>query len=113
MGPSLAQPALFAETSPAAYGLNGLLGLGTIICFIIVLIEMFGRGHLFLGIATIVLGFCCGIGGLIAFIVGWMNADRWNIRTVMLFWTAIIIVHVILYLFMPIPIPRETFDRVL
>ena len=113
MDPSLAQPALFAETSPAAYGLNGLLALGSLVCFIIVLIEMFGRGHLFLGIATILLSLCCGLGTIVAFIVGWMNADRWNMRTVMLFWTAIVIVHVILYLFMPIPIPRETFNSVL
>jgi hypothetical protein len=35
--------------------------------------------------------FLCGIGGLVAFIVGWMNASRWNIENVMWAWTACVL----------------------
>jgi hypothetical protein len=48
---------------------------------------MFQHGQTGLGIACIVLLFCCGIGALIAFIVGWMNARAWNITNVMIAWT--------------------------
>ncbi len=113
MNPPLPGLALFGQVPPGAYAGHGILMLGSLICFIIVVIEMFGHGRVGLGIATIVLGFCCGIGSIIAFIVGWVNADRWNLRIVMLIWTAIIIVNIILYVFMPIPIPQETFQRVL
>jgi hypothetical protein len=44
---------------------------------------MFQNGQTGLGVATI-LTICCGIGYIIALVVGWQNADRWGIRQVML-----------------------------
>ena len=40
-----------------------------------------------LGVICIVLYFCCNFGGLIAFIVGWVNHRRWNITPIMVIWT--------------------------
>ena len=35
------------------------------------------------------------IGGLIAFVYGWMNAKAWNIQQVMMIWTGCVIVQII------------------
>jgi hypothetical protein len=67
--------------------LYALGGLGSLVCFILVLIQMFQRGRTGLGIACIVLSFCCGIGGLVAFIYGWMNHRGWGLTNVMIVWT--------------------------
>ena len=69
----------------------GLAGVATLVCFILVLVRMFQAGQTGLGVTCIVLTFCTGVGPLIAFIVGWINAAQWNIRNVMLVWTAIIV----------------------
>lgn len=70
----------------------GACGVGSLICFILVLIQMFQNDQTATGIACIVLVFVCGIGGLVAFVSGWMNAGRWNIKNVMLAWTVCIVV---------------------
>ena len=70
-------------------GLLGLLlWLGCIICFIIVLIKMFQTAGVLHGI----LGLICG---LYAFIWGWMNATKLNIRNIMLIWSLLIILSII------------------
>ena len=78
----------------AALGLLGLLsmliGLGCLICFIIVLIKQFqdaGVVHGIIGIIT------CGIW---TFIWGWINATRLNLKTIMMVWTLLILVSLVL-----------------
>ena len=78
----------------ASFGLLGILmmlvGLGCLICFIIVLIKQFqdaGVVHGIIGIVT------CGIW---TFIWGWMNATRLNIKTIMMIWTLLILVSLVL-----------------
>jgi hypothetical protein len=63
--------------------LGGLCGLVAFVCWIIVVVKMFQNGQTGLGVATIVT-VCCGIGYIIALVVGWQNADRWGIRQLML-----------------------------
>ena len=75
--------------------LSWVLGIGSLICFILVLIQMFKRGQTGLGIACIVLVFCC-IGGLVAFIVGWMNAKAWDIQNIMLAWTVCFVAGILI-----------------
>jgi hypothetical protein len=75
--------------------LQGLSFLVEIVCFILIVVKMFQTGNTGLGIASIVLVFCCGIGGLLAFIMGWVKNREWNARQIMLIWTAAIIVHFI------------------
>ena len=73
-----------------AIGLLALVvGLGSLVCFIIVLIKLFQNEGALKGI----LGLICG---LYTFIWGWMNANRLGIRNIMLIWTALIVLSVIL-----------------
>ena len=75
--------------------LLGLLVLAafivSLVCLIMVIVKMFQNDQSTLGIVTIILILCTGIGSLIAFVVGWMNAAKWNIRNLMLAWTGAII----------------------
>lgn len=67
-----------------------LIGLGCLICWIIVLIKQFqdaGVVHGIIGIIT------CGIW---TFIWGWMNATRLGIKNIMMIWTLLIIIRLIL-----------------
>ena len=71
----------------------GILGLvvwlGSIICFVIVLIKLFQDKGPLHGI----LGLICGLYTLIW---GWMNAGRLNIKNIMMIWTLLIVVGIIL-----------------
>jgi hypothetical protein len=71
--------------------LQGLLGIVSLVCLILVLVQMFQHGQVGLGVACIVLTLCFGIGALITFIVGWVNANRWGITNIMLAWTVCIV----------------------
>ena len=67
-----------------------LVGLGSLVCFILVLIKQFqnaGAVHGIIGIIT------CGIW---TFIWGWMNATKLNIKNIMMIWTLLIIVGLII-----------------
>ena len=61
-----------------------LIGLGSLVCAIIVLIKLFQTKGILHGI----LGLLCG---LYTFIWGWMNADRLGIRPIMILWSILII----------------------
>lgn len=69
--------------------LNGLVGIGCLICFIIVLVKLFQENGILHGI----LGLICG---LYTFIWGWINASRFDIRNIMMIWTLLIVVSLIL-----------------
>ena len=68
-----------------------IAGLGSLVCFILVLIHLFQSGETGLGIACIVLVFVCGIGVLIAFVKGWMD----DLGMVMWVWTGCIALGVL------------------
>ncbi len=76
-----------------AGGLIGIIGLliflGCVICFIIVLIKLFQTEGALKGI----LGLICG---LYTFIWGWMNANKLNLKTIMMIWTLLLIISAIL-----------------
>lgn len=82
------------------FGVASLVGL---VCFILVLIQMFQRGATGMAIACIVLSFCCGIGGLIAFIYGWTKAGVWNLGNVMTVWTVAFAVNCVAGILNPAP----------
>jgi len=70
--------------------IGAVAGLGSLICFIIVLIKQFqnaGALHGIIGIIT------CGIW---TFIWGWMNSGKLNLRNLMMAWTALWILAVVL-----------------
>lgn len=67
-----------------------VVGLGSLVCWIMVLIKQFqtaGPVHGIIGIVT------CGLWTLIW---GWMNADKLNIKNLMMIWTALILVGIVL-----------------
>ncbi|HEX4949480.1 MAG TPA: hypothetical protein VFZ34_22585 [Blastocatellia bacterium] len=70
--------------------LLAVVGLAQLVLFIIVLIKLFQNEGPLYGI----LGLICGIYTLIW---GWMNADKLNIRKIMLIWTILLVFYFILY----------------
>jgi hypothetical protein len=82
----------------------GLASLVSFVCFILVLIQMFQRGATGLGIACIVLTFCCGLGGLITFIYGWVKARDWNLTNVMTVWTVAFAIDLLAGVVNPAPL---------
>ena len=68
-----------------------VLALPSLVCLIIVIVNMFQNGSSGLGIATIILTLFCGIGSLIAFVWGWMNMGG----KVMIAWTILTIAGII------------------
>ena len=75
-----------------------LLGLVQLVCLVLVIVEMFKRGETALGIVCAVLTLCTGIGGLIAFVYGWIKSTEWGLRKVMLAWTACLVLQLVLAL---------------
>ena len=67
--------------------LSYVTGLVCLVCWILVLVQMFKEGAL-----KGVLGLLCG---LYAFIWGWMNAGRGGLRNVMLVWTIALLVGIV------------------
>jgi hypothetical protein len=70
--------------------LSGLLGVVALVCWILVLVKMFQQGAIAPAVASLVL-ILCGIGPLVALVYGWMMADQWRIRNIMVLWTACLI----------------------
>ena len=77
-------------------GLSSLCGLVSLVCFIMVLVQMFKRGETTMGIVCIVTLFCCGIGGLITFVYGWTKAAAWDITKIMIVWSGVILAQLVL-----------------
>jgi hypothetical protein len=63
-------------------------GIGSLVCWIIVLIRMFKTAGVLQGI----IGIICALW---AFIWGWINSGAQNLRNVMLAWTGCIVLSVI------------------
>jgi hypothetical protein len=63
-------------------------GLGSLVCWIIVLIRMFKSAGVLQGI----IGIICAIW---AFIWGWMNVGPQNLRNVMLIWSVCIVISLL------------------
>jgi peptidoglycan biosynthesis protein MviN/MurJ (putative lipid II flippase) len=86
--------------------LSIIAGIGSLVCFILVLVEMFRRGNTGLGIACIVLALCCGIGGLVAFVYGWIRHREWGLTNVMIIWTVCWILSAVGYVVHPFDIQQ-------
>jgi hypothetical protein len=75
--------------------IGGICGIVSLVCYILVIVQMFQRGKTGLAIACLLLLLACGLGGLVAFIYGWVNANQWGIKNIMLLWTACIVVGIV------------------
>jgi len=74
-------------------GILGILamvaGIGSIVCWIIILIEMFKRTS----VISAIIGIICGLW---AFIWGWQNVGEHGKKQIMQIWTACIIAGIVL-----------------
>jgi len=77
--------------------LQVLAGIGSLVCFILVIVRMFQEGETVMAVVCLVLILCC-IGGLVAFISGWINSRKWGISNIMLVWTGLITAGLLLRL---------------
>jgi hypothetical protein len=62
-------------------------GLVALVCHILIIVKMFQTGRTGLGIVTIILTCCTGIGLFITLIYGWVKASDWRIQNLMLAYT--------------------------
>ena len=69
--------------------LNIVITIGSVICFIIVLVKMFQTAGVLQGILGLICGLWC-------FIWGWMNAGKLGIKNIMLIWTVLILLNIVL-----------------
>ena len=68
--------------------LNIVVSIGSLICFIIVLIKMFQNAGVLQGILGLICGLWC-------FIWGWMNAGKLGIKNIMMIWTILILLGIV------------------
>ena len=66
-----------------------LIGIGALVCFVLVLIKLFKKEGVGLGI----LGIICA---LYTFIWGWINHKKQKITNIMLIWTILTIIALVL-----------------
>jgi hypothetical protein len=78
------------------YGLGLIAGIASLVCFVMVVIEMFKRQQTGIAIATLI-GIPCGYGGILALIYGWMKATEWNLKKVMMIYTGTFLASILLY----------------
>jgi hypothetical protein len=89
-------------------GLQFIVGIASLVCFVMVLVKMFQNGQTGLAIACILLLFVCGIGALVTFVMGWINSAKWNIKNIMLAWTGCWVLGIILAIVGAIVAPTVT-----
>lgn len=77
--------------------LQAVVGLASLVCFVMVIIKMFQENATGVAIASLLL-LLCGIGALVAFIYGWIKAGEWGITNVMLIWTGCFVGGILLAL---------------
>jgi hypothetical protein len=76
------------------FGLVGVVGLVSLVCWILVLIKIFQGGNIGLGI----LGIICPI---FTFVYGWVKVDQYQIKNIMIIWSVAIVISIGLNFAMP------------
>jgi hypothetical protein len=74
--------------------ITGLVSLG---CWIMTIIKAFQNNDTTAGIFSI-----CP---LVGFILGWINASKWNHGTIMLVWTVCIVISIVIQVAFPGAVP--------
>ncbi|QDU76679.1 hypothetical protein Pan97_37340 [Bremerella volcania] len=80
-------------------------GLVNVVCFCLIIYLMFQAEEVMLPVLCIVMVFC-GLGGLIAFIFGWVDVGKYDAKKVMLIWTGAIAAQILLALLGAVVIPE-------
>jgi len=66
-----------------------VVGIGSLICWILVIVKIFQSGAIGLGI-------CAIICPLFAFIYGWVKVDEFGIKNVMIAWSVCILLNLVM-----------------
>lgn len=80
----------------------GLIGVGIVlsivalVCSVMVCVKMFQNNQTPLGIISLVLMFCSGIGYFITLIYGWMKSSEWNMKGLMMAYTVSFVLGAVL-----------------
>jgi O-antigen/teichoic acid export membrane protein len=75
-----------------------LVAIAMFVCFILVLIKLFKKEGVGLGI----LGIICG---LYTFIWGWINHKKQKITNIMLIWSILAVIYLVLYYVVGVSLP--------
>jgi hypothetical protein len=70
------------------------ISLGSLVCYVLVVIQMFKHGKTGPAVGSLVGLLACGLGALFAFIYGWTKAGEWQIKNLMLAWTGLIVLNI-------------------
>ena len=77
-------------------GLSFAVGIVSLLCYFYVLYQMWDHAETVMAIVCLV-GICVlGIGGLVAFVYGWIKAREWEILPVMAVWSGAIGLNIVL-----------------
>jgi hypothetical protein len=77
-------------------GLNIAISIVGVLCYLYVIYQMFDKAESVMGIVCLV-GVCLfGLGGLVAFVYGWIKAREWEIVPVMAIWSGCIAANLLL-----------------
>ena len=75
--------------------LSSVLGVVELLFYFYVIFLMFNNAETVIGVVCLI-GLCLlGLGGLVAFVYGWMKAWEWEIVPVMTLWSGVGVVHII------------------
>jgi len=75
-------------------GLNAVCAIVGLLCYFYVVYQMFENAESVIGIICLV-GMCVlGLGGLVAFVYGWIKARDWEIVPVMAIWSVVIVLNI-------------------
>ena len=74
--------------------LSTILGLISLGCYFYIIYLMFNHAETTMGIVCLV-GLCAlGLGGIVAFIYGWIKAREWEIVPFMAAWSGCIVLNI-------------------
>jgi hypothetical protein len=79
------------------FGLIAVISIGSLVCWIMVLVKMFQNEQVGLGVASIFVP-------LIAFVFGWIKAAEWRIKGLMAVWTGCFAASLLMMCVVPVAI---------
>jgi hypothetical protein len=72
------------------FALLTICGIGSLACYVTVIIKMFQHGDTGIAVTSLVLLLVLGLGIVVAFVAGWVRAGKYGIKALMLGWTVIV-----------------------
>jgi hypothetical protein len=75
--------------------ISTILGLVSLVCYFYVIYQMFNNAETVIAVVCLI-GICVlGLGGIVAFIYGWMKAREWEIVPVMAIWSGCVVANLV------------------